>query len=203
MWHVGFTDGEPDQEFFRRMSAPENEIPVALPLNALLGRTDDAAVALTGLQVFSSGLTFDLAVRVRSPLEPGHRGLSDLVFDHGETSGRLLLGVEFADGRRGSNVHGPGDPPDVVFHPGGGGGGQLSVDQSWWLNPLPPDGPVRFVFSCAALGIDENSNELDGSAIRRAADDVVTLWPWSPPDRGERPPPPPPDLPAGSWFSGS
>jgi hypothetical protein len=113
----------------------------------------------------------------------------------------LLLGVELADGRRGSNIHGRGQSEDVVFHQGGGGGGELSVDQSWWLYPLPPDGPLRVVLSCAALGIGESSVELDGTAIRRAAADVVELWPWTAPDHGERPPPPPPDLPAGSWFA--
>jgi hypothetical protein len=133
--------GERDPEFLRRMSAPENEIPVAVPLNTLLARTADAAVALTGLQVYSSGVSFDLAFRVRSPLEPAHLGLSGLVFERGPSSGRFLLGIELADGRRASNVHG-----------------------------------------------------------REPSPDVVTLWPWSPPDH-DRTPPPAPDLPPGSWFS--
>jgi len=201
MWSAFSQDGGPDPEFHRRMSAPENEIPVAVPLNTVLARTADAAVALTGLQVYSTGVSFTLAFRVRSPLEPAHRGLSDLVFEHGPSAGRFLLGIELADGRRASNVFGRDSDDGVVFHAGGGGGGELSVDQSWWLHPLPPEGPLRFVLGCAALGIEETSTVLDGAAIRRAAADVVTLWPWSPPDR-DRPPPPAPDLPSGSWFSG-
>ena len=55
------------------------------------------------------------------------------------------------------------------------------------------------MLSCAALGIDETSTVVDGALIRRAAADVVTLWPWRRPDR-DRPPPSAPDLPAGSWF---
>jgi hypothetical protein len=192
--------GERDPEFLRRMSAPENEIPVAVPLNTLLARTADAAVALTGLQVYSSGVSFDLAFRVRSPLEPAHLGLSGLVFERGPSSGRFLLGIELADGRRASNVHGREGSPDVVFNAGGGRGHELSVDQSWWLHPLPPEGPLRFVLGCAALGIAETSTVVDGTVIRPAAADVVTLWPWSPPDH-DRPPPPVPDLPPGSWFS--
>lgn len=41
-----------------------------------------------------------------------------------------------------------------------------------------------------------------GALIRRGAADVLTLWPWTAPNHGERLPPPPPDLPAGSWFAG-
>lgn len=202
MWSAYAPDGEPDPDVLRRMSEPENEVPVAVPLNTVLARTDDAAIALTGLQVYSTGVSFQLAVRVRFPLEPAHRGLSELVFDHGfPTADRLLLGVELADGRTASNVMGRPGRGDVVFHPGGGGGGQLSVDQSWWLSPLPPDGPLRLVISCAALGLPESSTVLDGSLIRRAAADVLTLWPWSAPDH-DRPPPPAPDLPADSWFAG-
>jgi hypothetical protein len=202
MWTAfGASEDGPDDEFFRRMSAPENEIPVAVPLNTVLGRNEDAAVALVGVQVYTTGVSFELAVRLRSPLEPMHHGLNELLFDHGPSApGRLLLGVELADGRTASNVHGRGGSGGVVFHAGGGGGGELSVDQTWWLHPLPPEGPLRLVLSCAALGIEETSAVLDGAILRRAAADVVTLWPWTPPDRGERPPPPPPDLPDDSWF---
>lgn len=206
MWSMGGFSAEPDPEFFRRMSPPENEIPVAVPLNAVLGRTEDAAIALTGLQVYTTGVSFDLAVRVRSWPDDDHRGLSELVFDHGRRGGQLLVGVELSDGRRASNVGGAGfeqGPSGIVFHPAGGGGGQLSVDQSWWLSPVPPAGSVRFVCGCAPLNIAETSVELDGTAMARAVEKVVTLWPWVPPDRGERPPPPPPDLPGDSWFAGS
>jgi hypothetical protein len=44
--------------------------------------------------------------------------------------------------------------------------------------------------------------ELDGTAIRQAAERVVELWPWAPPRHDEPEPPPPPDVPPGSWFSG-
>jgi hypothetical protein len=64
MWTRSGGDG-PDEERYRRMSAPDNELPVALPLNTVLARTGDVAVALLGLQVHTTGLAFDLAVRVR------------------------------------------------------------------------------------------------------------------------------------------
>jgi hypothetical protein len=45
----------PDEEFLRRMSAPDNEVPVTLPVDVVLARTDDVAVALLGLQVYPPG----------------------------------------------------------------------------------------------------------------------------------------------------
>ena len=202
MWSAYPQDGDPDVDVHRRMSAPENEIPVAVPLNTLLARTPDVAVALTGLQVYSTGVSFDLAFRVRSPLDAAHRGLSDLVFEHGPSAGRFLLGIELADGRRASNVFGRDTDDGIVFHAGGGGGGELSVDQSWWLHPLPPEGPVRFVLGCAALGIEETSTVIDGGLLRRAAADVVVRRAPGP-EGHDRPPPPAPDLPSDSWFAGS
>ncbi|MCV2491146.1 hypothetical protein OF117_17495 [Geodermatophilus sp. YIM 151500] len=201
---MGFVDGEPDDDLLRRMSAPENEVPVALPANRVLARTDDVAAALVGLHVYTTGVSFDLALRVRAAAAPSLRvGLNDLLWDSGRR-GRLgfLFGLELADGRRVGNVPERAGTDGVLFHQGGGGGGDTAVDQSWWLSPVPPAGPLRVVVRCDELGLAETVTELDGTAIRRAADEVLTLWPWEPP-RDERPaePPPPLDLPPDSWFA--
>ena len=51
-----------------RMAPPENEFPAGAALTALLGRTDDVAVGITQVEVFSTGFRFTLAVRLRRPL---------------------------------------------------------------------------------------------------------------------------------------
>ena len=205
MWSATFpSEDGPDEDVLRRMSAPENEIPVALAQNLLLARTDEAAVALVGLQVYTTGVSFTLVVRARpSWQQRTGRSLNDLVWEHRPGSGRLMMGLELSDGRRVSSLRLPGGPDDVVFASGGGSGGEASVEQSWWLSPLPPEGRLRFVVRCDGLGIDESSVVLDGTAIRRAAEDVVTLWPWAPPpEHRHAEPPRPPDVPADSWFAG-
>jgi hypothetical protein len=211
MWtSFGTSEDGPGEEFYRRMSAPENEIPVAVALNTVLARTDDVAVALQRLSVYTTGVSFDLVVRLR-PDTAGARGrdLNELFWGHapGAEQGRFLMGVELADGRRASNLsgrHGPVPGDEIVFTQGGGSGGLASVEQSWWLYPLPPEGPLRFVVRCPELGVDERSVVLDGSAIQAAARDVVVLWPWAPPpESGPSEPPPPPDLPDDSWFAQS
>lgn len=201
MWTTSLSQGEPDEEFYRRVSAPENEIPVPLALNLLLARRDDAAVVLTGAQVYSTGLSFELVVRIRRGA-PSQVDLGQLFFSRSSGPPGMLVGMELADGRRVDNL-GRGAPDhDVWFTQNGGSGGERSVEQSWWLSPLPPEGPVRVIVSCPALGIGESAAVLDGATIRRARDDVLTLWPWTSPHRGEPEPPPSPDLPDGSWFAG-
>jgi hypothetical protein len=205
VWHAYGHDGEPDPEFLRRMGPPENELPVAMPQNLLLARTDDVAASLTRLQVYTTGLSFDLVVRVRpsAPETLGH-SLNDIFWAHGPEGAQFLLGVEFADGRRASSMPRAGTDDQIVFHAGGGSGGQSSIEQSWWLSPVPPAGPLRLVLRCPDIGLAETVVELDGTAISRAVDDVVTLWPWElPRDQGPQPPPRPPDLPDNSWFAGS
>ncbi len=202
MWPVASSD-DPEEDM-RRWIAPENELPVAVPVNVVLARTDDVAVALTRVQVYTSGVSFELVVRVRpSVVESLGRSLNELFWQHGPGSGqRFLLGIEFSDGRRAATLAGVARDDEIVFHSGGGGGGDTAIDQSWWLNPVPPDGPVRLIARCPDLGIAETAVELDGTALRRTMDDVVTLWPWEPPRERQRDQPmPPPDLPADSWFA--
>jgi len=178
------------------MSPPENELPVNLPLTVVLARTPDAAVALTGVRVYSAGVSLHLSVRVR--VRRGAIAMSDLhqlLWRHGEGPPALLLGLELPDGGRVDNIARHGPMPDVVFTQGSGSGNELSVDQEWWLSPLPLDGPITVVVRCAELGIGETRTEFDGSVLRRAAEDVVELWPWTPPGPIRAELSPPPDLP--------
>ncbi len=201
MWSSDWPDGEPDDDTLRRTRAPENELPVALPQNVLLARTDDAVVALLGMQAYSTGLAFDLNVRVRPGSLPGTE-LHDVLWRPSPGAPPLLLGLELADGTRVDNVGEPRWDSDVVFTQGSGSGSEYSVDHSWWLSPLPPAGPLTVVVRCPDLGLPESATVLDGAAIRAAADRVVALWPWEPPRRrGPDRLPPPPEIPDDSWFA--
>lgn len=200
MWAHAFAD---DEDVQRRMNRPENEIPTALPMNRVLVRTPDLAVALLGLRAYTTGVAFELVARARGLEDPdaGNR-LSSVFWERRPDTPRFLLGVEFADGRRASNLVRPRNSDDLLLHSGAGSGGDTSVDQEWWLSPLPPDGPLRVVLRCPEIGIEETVVGLDGTAIRRAGESAVVLWPWEPPRHQEPAEPTPPDLPAGSWFAG-
>jgi len=215
--HVGGPDHEhptPEQmdEWRRWMSPPDNEFPAGLGLTVLLGRTDDAAVGITRIEAFTTGFRFTLAVRLRQALPGlGPGGLSMLVGSHGPRveiplEERLLLGIEYSDGRRASTLRdqmpAPGamaDRPRLVLAQHGGSAGEHSVDHTYWVAPLPPEGPVTFVLAWPAFGMPESGTVLDGAAIRAAADRSQILWPPQP--AAERREPPPPPRPSSGWFA--
>jgi hypothetical protein len=221
MWishHSGSAEEPPTPEqiqlWQRRMSPPENEFPAGVGLTMLLGRSDDAAVGITQVEAFSTGFRFTLAVRLRQPraqLAPG--GLFMLIGPHVPPGveipleDRLLLGIEYPDGRRvstldDSRMSGPGATPDgeeLVLVQQGGGGGDQSVDQTYWVAPLPPAGPVTVVLSWAGFGMPESRTVLDGGVIRSAAAGSQVLWP-QPPVTGPQQPPSSP-RPDSGWFA--
>jgi len=198
-----------------RTSPPENEVPAVLPAVAVLGRTAEVAVAVTGFRLFTTGIQLDLIVRLRTdPAGPLRFRLHELIgfFGHGDDSAadqRLLLGLDNADGRTVTNLTGPAwpapgeaepDPRRPTLMPGGGGGGDRSFDQSYWLTPVPPPGPLTFVCAWPAFRITETRTVLDLSGLADAAAAVQELWPWEPP-QDQPHEPVPPQVPAGSWFA--
>jgi hypothetical protein len=188
-------------DFIRARQAADNEVPVSVAFNAVLALTNDLAVFVSGLRVFSNGVELAIEVRARKLLGDTRHGLSEAV--HGVGRPGPLVGVEFSDGRRGSNVErdlttGPRDAP--TFWPGGGQGGQRTANLSLFLSPLPPPGDLRFVFAWPGQGIQETFTPLPTDRILDAARQVRQLWPWEPEEQEELEPIYP-DLPEGSWFA--
>ncbi len=230
-----FSFGGPDDEseaeaeaWRRRSSPPENELPKAVAVDAVLGRGPDAVVAVSVVQAYTTGLSFEVAVRLRtSPrglLRHGLHALMDGGWDDEEVDldQRLLLGVEYADGRVATNLDmfgwpgwlggpaeaepglagdrrdTPGDGP-LLLTTSGGGGGDRTYDHVFWLSPLPPPGPLAFVCAWSGFGIAETRTVVDGAAISAAGSRAEELWPWEPEPETElavRPP----RLPATGWF---
>lgn len=54
---------------------------------------------------------------------------------------------------------------------------------------------------CPDLGVAETSLSLDAAPLVAATAEVVTLWPWEPPDLAGSGPPAPTALLEDSWFS--
>ena len=94
----------------------------------------------------------------------------------------LRFGVQFADGRKATNLDRPAYDPDQepdrpVLNQHGGGGGGLAWDMEHWVWPLPPPGPFTFVCECPARAIAESGAEIDAGSILEAAGRAVTFWP--------------------------
>ena len=163
-------------------------IPSSVPGEIVVARTDEAAVAVGSVRAHPNGFEFTVHVRLRHDDETGERWALDPFDRHGrgrnDPQDALRLGLMYADGRRVASSGGPDptadDPERLILHPEGGGGGSLSWRTDFWAYPLPPDGPVTLVVSWLEQSIAEARAELDGTAIRAAAQRAVTLWPEEP-----------------------
>jgi hypothetical protein len=94
----------------------------------------------------------------------------------------LRFGVQYADGRSVSILDAPtGEAPDpdrlmISSGPGTGGGVDgWSFDMEYRVRPLPPPGPLAFICTWPGRGIPTSRMEVEGAAVRAAADAAVTL----------------------------
>jgi hypothetical protein len=170
---------------------PDEVIPGSLPGELLLIRTEQVAVAVSGIRVYPNGFEFAAHVRVRGKgdNEPGWHDPFDRRGRGGRQepgAGPLQLGLMYADGRCGATTGGHWRPDEgagpggLVLQPGSSGSSGRRWDGKFWVHPLPPDGPVTFVASWPEYGVTETQAELDGTAIRTAAARAVISWPEEP-----------------------
>jgi hypothetical protein len=113
---------------------------------------------------------------------------------------RLHLGIEYADGSWASNLPDmampdPGTEAEgrrLVLVQKGGAGGERTADMTYWLAPLPPEGPVTFIVAWPGFGLPQSRTIVDSAGIRAAAERSHILWPPQPtgrPGSGSHPSP--------------
>jgi hypothetical protein len=163
---------------------PEAEFPGIVPVDSLLlGRTDDVAVAVTGLSVFSAGIEIFLTARIRPNADQPEQHLPGGPRDLAASRRSFRLGLQFADGGKAAGSPGgrrpdqDSEPAGPVLYPFAGGGGPHSFVSRWWAWPLPPAGPLEFVFEWPAFGIAESRAGLDAQLVLDAARRSIRLWP--------------------------
>ena len=185
----------------RFQSTPENEIPVSVPVDTVLARTESLVLWLTDVHVYSCGVEFTIQAR---------RSESTVLLDmfgfgkpaSPKSSGPFLFGVEYADGSVFTNL--PGARMVDGLHGGAGRGGPLTADKTYFLQPLPPPKRWSMITAWPYFGVPESRTDLDSAVFADAAERVETLWPEpvhalveAPDDRQQ---PPELELPPGGWF---
>jgi hypothetical protein len=167
----------------------DHVLPASVPGDALVVRTEAAAVWVGAVRAYPNGFAFIMrAVRREVPGGGARRGsLSGLrpdPFLSAERNTGLRLGIQYADGRRaatgegiGRSPVGPAGPEGIWLLEGGGSGSEVSWQSEFWVSPLPPDGPITLVGVWPDAGAAEQRAELDGAAVRAAAASAVELWP--------------------------
>jgi hypothetical protein len=185
----------PDQRP-RWLGPPEDSFGVLVPLRLVVVRTADLAVAIPSATGYRNGFGFELAIR-RAAAEGDAFALDRTLHWLGREGSPppevLRVGVQFADGQKATSLESwwdyfdPQDaaqapPPGPVLVPQGGAGGERVRSQSYWVWPLPPDGPLAFVVEWPALGVPLTQARVDGALIRQAAAQDKGLWPAAPED---------------------
>ena len=162
---------------------PEAEFPGIAPVNTLqFERSEQAAIAITGISAYSAGFEIFVTHRIR----PGaHRTALERMPDAapGGMPAALRsfhLGLQFSDGSKvisGSLYVGPypdSEPTGPILRPFDGGDAQFS---RWWAWPLPPSGPLELVCEWPMFGFAETRVGIDAQLILDAARRSVQLWP--------------------------
>ena len=182
--------------FRRRVSPPENEVPVVVPVRHVLARRPGLVLSLLGARVHSTGVLLDLDVRLeRRPTPEQAAGLHEWVRPlRGEdvpADRRLALRFIYADGRMveledlRSGFWSPeresryADPAELVLRASSPGtmAGTRAHGLTLWLAPLPDEGPLVFHCSWPSLDVPVCEVALDGEALAEAGARAEVLWP--------------------------
>ena len=166
---------------------PPNLFGVSVPLNLVVARTDDVAIALSSAVVYPNGVELALVGRRRT-VGPPPLLLSSVVDDEDEEpegselrAHALSFGIEFADGRTAatprlpSRTDGPSREQSVLLLERGGRGTNLTWQTDYWISPLPPPGPLAFTCEWTAEGIASRV-EVAADPLLEAARRVTPLW---------------------------
>jgi hypothetical protein len=169
----------------RAWDRPE-ELPGIVPIDTLhLGRSERAAIAITGMWAYTNGFEI-LVTALIHPDGPG--------FDAETPNDPTLIirpyriSVQLSDGRTITGERPRGDsgptgptgqdgPAGPIMRPRGGGGTSHYQHSRWWVWPLPPSGPLKFICEWPSLLTGETSATIDARLILDAARHSVRPWP--------------------------
>jgi hypothetical protein len=170
---------------------PETEFPAIVPVGTLLlDRSEWAAVAITGIWAYSRGFEFSVTLLIR-PGTPGWDEIPAPGWDEGPVPGpaghrfarpSAETSLRFSDGRTvtSGRPHGDSEPAGPILRPHGGGGSSHYQNHRWWVWPLPPGGPLDFVYPGLSSGTGETRVSIDAGLILDAARRIIP--PWAPDD---------------------
>jgi hypothetical protein len=177
------------------LSPPENELPVPVPVTAVLARRPGVALCLRRIDVYRAGCMFALSTRASRQPDMTDEQWSELMDNfHPHRPFRrtaedsLRVGVELPDGSKaigGVMAHrypfDGAEPqgPQLTVRGSGGGGSSENFDyrMNAWLWPAPQAGSLRLVYDWTALGFDEGSITVETAPLISAQEDVRSIWP--------------------------
>lgn len=173
---------EPEPRRVRWRGDTDDTVGVLVPIGPFKVHNDQVAIVVTGFYAYPAGFIFSLVTISRlnppsSPLSFHHPGMPGQRHTPG---GELHFGIGFADGSKLFQQHRviPGTEPSLrSLRSRGGGGGGRKWNQEFWCEPLPPRGPMAFVFEWGDFAVPETSIDVDATPVIDAATHAKSLWP--------------------------
>jgi hypothetical protein len=162
----------------RPWDPPETEFPAVVPIKTLqFGRSEQTAVAITGISAYSKGFEFFVTHLIR-PDAPGFDQDPVPGMPRGMLAERqsFQISLQLSDGRIVISGRPPVDaePTEAILRSRGGGGTSHYLLMRWWSWPLPPSGPLEFI---CQLGTSEARVGIDAQLILDAAQRSIRVWP--------------------------
>jgi hypothetical protein len=166
--------------------APEHELGVDVPIRTTIASDDGLWLGLVGVVAYSTGFTLRLCFlrRAHDLAEVFQNSITVRVHESEITEKFLRFGIEFADGRRATNLdefasdrHSEdGADPDIALAARGHGEGPHGGAMRAWVWPLPPPGPIALVIEWPSVGLALTRVELPAEPILAAAATSHPLW---------------------------
>lgn len=155
---------------------PPTVLPAVVPVERIVAKGETAVVCLANLWAYPNGFEVDLWAIAKE----GEALFDPMQFEIGlkeeQEKGvppeKLRVGFEFADGSAVTNIRSweeGSSPQPPTMHSTRGVYGEDEWEQSYWVWPLPPPGPLALVCEWPAAGIPLTRLELDAQAIIDAA----------------------------------
>jgi hypothetical protein len=163
-----------------REGPPDRVLGEPVAGHTVVARTDTMVIAAERIVAYPTG--FELGITVRTKQGPAYGSFDDQRLRAWSGSAAfpgesVRVSVVFADGRRGMLDNFVSSPVGAVkLVPIEGHGTQTRFDQRFWVEPLPPPGPLGVVVEWERRGLAETRADLDAGAILEAAAKTETLW---------------------------
>jgi hypothetical protein len=146
-------------------------VPVSMDVEPI--RTERLAITLDRFRGFPGGFKAELIAIAR----PGHtldeRGMHP---DRTMGPGRLRIGLQFSDGRRGYSTRDIAPQGAFAIRYRGGGGSPFQFRTRLWIHAVPSPGPMDLVVAWADEDLPETRLSIPTEGIIDAVSRVAPVW---------------------------
>ncbi len=144
-------------------------IPVSVEVEPY--RTDDFAFTMDQFRAFPEGFRAAMTVIAR----PGLRLHEDLEYPN-RAPGRLRVGIEMSDGRRGYEFDERSPGGDFFIWSRGRSSSPFRHRLRLWVHAIPPPGPMELVVTWPDVGLTEARVSIATEAIVGAISRAAPVW---------------------------